>query len=186
MTDRGIFEYMRELDVSEEELNDPETLILDLGAGEQQNLAKEVHQFSLRSKVLSIDPRLGLSQEKDLSLPTMSKERRLEGRKNPEPLTIAASSDALPLKNESVKHVYALYSVPYYLENPEQILKTLMEAIRVTKPGGSIKIFPIIESQLTDVTNALSSINGIRYSFILRERDKAENDRLLVIDKEAR
>ena len=190
MSDRGIRDYIKNLDIQEKDLYDPEAVILDLGSGIQQDLAKEINKRTPRPKIISIDPRLGLNLEEDLSLmkddAEKDQQRRVGGRKNPEPLTIAALSQNIPLKDNSVEHVYALYSVPYYLESDiEGIKKTLHEVIRVTKPGGSIRAFPVVEDRLVDIQNVLQKIKGI--SFTLTEKEsKLDNsvDWLLVIRKD--
>lgn len=191
MSDRGIFDYMNKLGVTEKELDDPDALIIDLGSGTMQNLAKDVRELGLRSKIISIDPRLGLNADEDLNLPLSSKEDRELGRKNPEPLTLAAFGQALPIKNESVHNIFALYSVPYYLENQGEIEDNLSEMIRVLKPGGAIRIFPIMQNQLSQVEDFLKKQKNIKSSFSLKESGKDSitgekiEDWLLIIEKES-
>ena len=184
MSSSGVFEYLKQFDIAKKELDDPDSLILDLGAGTKQNLAKEVRELGLKSKVISIDPRLALSENEDLALPTSCESDRLEGRKNPEPLTLAALSESIPLKDESVNHVYASYSVPYYLENPGEIIQTIKEMVRILKPGGTIKIFPLIPEHREVVEETLLTIKGIHYNFTPRGISRENEDWLLVIKKQ--
>ncbi|MDP2934639.1 MAG: class I SAM-dependent methyltransferase, partial [bacterium] len=190
MSDRSVFDYMDKLEVSEEELDDPDALIIDLGSGTKQNLSREAREFGLKSKIISIDPRLGLDAKEDLELPLSSKRDRKQGRANPEPYTLAGLGQALPIKNESVHRIFALYSVPYYLENQDEIEDNLSEMIRVLKPGGVIRIFPIMQNQLSQVEDFLKKQKNIKSSFSLKESgedsvtgEKIE-DWLLIIEKE--
>lgn len=191
MSDRSVFDYVNKLEVTEKELDDPDALIIDLGSGTMQNLAKDVRELGLKSKIISIDPRLGLDMKEDLELPLSSRNDRRFGRKNPEPLTIAALGQELPIKNESVHNIFALYSVPYYLENQGEIEDNLSEMIRVLKPGGAIRIFPIMQNQLSQVEDFLKKQKNIKSSFSLKESGKDSitgekiEDWLLIIEKES-
>ncbi len=184
MSDRGVFEYLKQFDIAKKELDDPDSLILDLGAGTKQDFAREIRELGLRSKVISIDPRLGLAEKEDLALPTSDKSERLKGRRSPEPLTLAALSEFLPLKDESVNHIYASYSVPYYLRNPGEITRTIKEMVRVLKPGGAIKIFPLIREHRKITEKTLSAIKGINYNFTPKNIGRGDEDCLLMIEKQ--
>lgn len=183
MSDRGFFEYLKQFDITKEELDDPDSLICDLGSGTRQDFAREVRELGLKSKIISIDPRLGLAESEDLALPASSKNERLRGRKNPEPLTLAALSESIPLKSKSVNRVYASYSVPYYLENPDEITRTIKEMVRVVKPGGTIKIFPVIPGHRKIIEKALLVLKDVNYNFTLKGISREDEDWLLVIEK---
>ncbi|MEK7608234.1 MAG: hypothetical protein AAB495_01515 [Patescibacteria group bacterium] len=182
MSDRGIFRYLDCLSLTEEELNDPESIILDLGSGTEQNFAKEARLLGLKSTVISMDPRLALNEKEDLSMPHSDKEARIRGRDNPEPKTIAAIGGALPFKDGSIKKIYALYSVPYYLNDKEAIEKNLCEMIRVLSPHGTAKVFPIPPEQERLVGEALDKKSDqVKYSLIFNSEYMGM---LLVITKE--
>ncbi len=82
LSNRGVFEYMDRLQITESDLNDPNNVILDLGAGIQQDFAGQHSDLDLKAKVISIDPRLGLPLKTDLAIPGTNINARLEGRKN--------------------------------------------------------------------------------------------------------
>ncbi len=184
LSSRGMSEYMNLLELTEEELNNENSLLLDLGAGIQQNFAKEARELGLKSKIISVDPRLGLEEGEDLSsIKQPDKEKRIQGRKNAESNTIAALSDALPFKNESFNHVYAVFSIPYYLESSEEIEKSLSEIIRVLKPGGDAKLFPVSIATKKNVISFLDTRDDVVYFHHRQGEDYgAEND-LFIINK---
>ncbi len=188
LTERGVTRYMELLNISEDELNDPHSLILDLGAGTEQNFAKEVRKLNLKSKIVSLDPRLGLSEAEDIDnlFAKPHKEARIRGRKNPETKTAAGLSASLPFVDNVFDHIYALYSVPYYLNyrNPSEVSETLQEMLRVLKPGGVIRVFPVENEQLNIIKNFLKSMDNV--SFVLEKTETSDGDdygSLLVISK---
>jgi ubiquinone/menaquinone biosynthesis C-methylase UbiE len=177
LTKRGLFTkddrvgYFDIFKISENDFDDPNALILDLGAGMQQEFAREVKKLGLKSKIISVDPRLGLSEEEDLSLlPKSERQERLEGRKNVQPMSVAATSEALPFKEGSFDKIYALYSVPYYLKNSQEIKTTLEEMIRTLKSGGIIKAFPVDKNQIEAVKKIVSGISGIEFNATLKDK----------------
>lgn len=182
LTPRDIFEYIKVFDIKDEDLNDPNATILDLGAGLRQELARQAKELNLQSKIVSLDPKLGLSLEKDLALLAYSQDRkeREDARKNLPPMPIAAISTALPFKEHSFDKIYALYSVPYYLESPQEIKVTLEEMIRTTKDGGTIKAFPLDKNQATITKQILNHLPNLEFN--LEEKVKNE-DWLLTIKK---
>lgn len=190
MTERGIFGYMDVMEISEKELNDPNALILDLGSGAKQNFARDIQDLGFKAKVISVDPRLGLEENEDLALmPSSEQNERLVGRKKSMPGTVAAIGEELPFKGESFHKIFALFSVPYYLEQENEIYQNLTEMIRVLRPGGTIKIFPILGNQVKIIEKFLNKQKDIEFSLQIRgdedEKDSQEpvNDRFLVIRK---
>ena len=188
LTERGVMRYVELLKIPEDELNDPHSLILDLGSGTEQNFAKDIRKFNLKSKIISLDPRLGLSEGEDVDdLFTKShKEARIQGRKNPETKTAGGLSSNLPFLDSIFDRIYALYSVPYYLNyrNPSEVSETLQEMLRILKPGGVIRAFPIESEQLDIVKNFLKSMDSV--SFVLEETETSDGEdygSLLVITK---
>lgn len=189
LSDRGVSDYVESLDIQEADLDDPNAVILDLGSGLEQNFAKEMRERSLRAKVVSIDPRFGLRPTEDVALMEMDeheevgRQKRAKNRQMPEPLTIAALSGALPFKENSIQQVYALFSVPYYLENKEEIKNTIYEAVRILKPGGSIRAFPVIKEHVDDVQDIVKGIKDVTFTLTLKRKMDEDEDWLLVVNK---
>lgn len=184
MSDRGLLDYLKGLEIQTDELEDKNGIILDLGAGAAQNLAKDIRELNLNVKVISVDPRLALTQAVELGLPGGSSQTRKRGKINPEVGSLAAYSDNLPFKDNSFEDIYAFYSVPFYLENQEEIQKTLTEMIRVTKNKGEIRAFPILKEQVSYVRSFLSQKEGIDYELKLKEAyEDGNEDWLLIIHK---
>ena len=63
MTERGFADYLLELQMSRDELLNPNNLILDLGSGVDQNLSKACRKKH-GAKVVSFDPSLSISKKK--------------------------------------------------------------------------------------------------------------------------
>ena len=148
----------------------------------KQEFAKEVKEMGLKSKIVSVDPRLGLSEQEDLSLlkEPDRKQKRLEGRKNAQPMSVAGISEALPFKENSFDKIYALYSVPYYLKNPQEIQNTLQEMIRTLKSGGTIKAFPVLKEQIKIVGNYLDGLPDIEFSLVLKKKYNEYDEEWLI------
>jgi len=60
-TDRTLSQYVDLLQIPDEELNN--AVILDIGSGVHQRFAREVNNHMRSSKVISLDPNLGLSEK---------------------------------------------------------------------------------------------------------------------------
>lgn len=183
LTHRGLFEYLDKLNLTEKELNDPNTLLLDLGSGTKQDFAREMKFLDLKSQVISVDPRLALPLEKDLAIPGTDRQARREGRLNPVENSIAALGEALPFRSNSFEKIYAMYSVPFYLEQKADILATLKEIHRVLKPGGEFKGFPIIKDQKEILEPLLAELNDIHASFELKYSDDEGDEEWLLTFK---
>ncbi len=184
MSDRGVFEYLDRLGISERDLDDPNIIVMDLGAGAEQDFAKQVRQLELKCKVISIDPRLGLSIDKDLSIPGTDREKRLKGRLNPEKNSLAAIGNNLPFAKESFSRIYAMYSVPYYLETAEEIEELFSEVLRVLKSEGEYRAYPIDGGQKKIIEKVLGERMSIDYEFLLKEiEEDGSEDWTLILKK---
>jgi hypothetical protein len=176
MTDRGLDEYLKWLKAPIAELDTRGHVVLDVGAGAQQELARDsaqmwgnnVHgqergiasiQMPLRSKIISIDPGLALSEEVDLGriYMGMKKDYRLQGRRNPQPNTLPYSIEDCPLPDHSVHHAYALFSMPFWAKDGKQVRQGLDTVKRLVIPdGGNARFFPVRDPQLPYVENWLA------------------------------
>lgn len=102
--------------------------ILDLGSGVQKPFIKFLKEKGIQN-VTSLEPKL--------SATSMS----VEKGKN-----VAGLASDLPFDKEVFDTVFASNSVPGYLENLEQVRRSLEEIVRVLKLGGEARIFPLLYS----------------------------------------
>lgn len=70
---------------------------------------------------------------------TMDKEKRLKGGKH-----LLADAIAIPLAEGSVDYVFASSSAPGYLSSFEEVGSFFNEVLRVLKPGGEARIYPLL------------------------------------------
>jgi ubiquinone/menaquinone biosynthesis C-methylase UbiE len=162
MTRRGLTDYVEKLEIPPGELASPDHRILDIGAGAQQELARDAKAAGLRGHIISIDPGLALDEEKDLSRInySMDKAYRMKGRNHSQPLTIAANGEALPFADQSADAAYAMFSIPYWAKDATQVGTFLSEMGRVVKPGGYGRVYPVKEAQTSIVERWLAE-NGL-------------------------
>jgi len=60
----------------------------------------------------------------------------MKGRNQSQPLTIAANGEALPFADQSADTAYAMFSIPYWAKDANQVDTFLSEMRRVVRPGG--------------------------------------------------
>ncbi|PIT88820.1 MAG: hypothetical protein COU29_00360 [Candidatus Magasanikbacteria bacterium CG10_big_fil_rev_8_21_14_0_10_36_32] len=186
LTKRGLSEYMDIFDITDDEMDDPNMTMLDLGSGLKQEFARQAKEEGYKSKIISVDPRLGLSLEEDLSLLSRHSPReigriseRISARQNLPDNSLSAIAQALPFKDKSFDRVFALWSVPYYIiTTPEEIKIVLKEMLRVVKDGGVIKAHPLPMGNkfLSAAKDFLSEQSDIEFSI-----DK--NKDMMIINK---
>lgn len=143
VTERSLKQYEQMLDFNENDLNKWNSIV-DLGCGTEQNLAKEIRAINPNISVISIDPGLGLPEASDLSR-FMDEEKmtRIRSRENPEPMSIAALAQELPIQTSSVDAVLALHSVPQYISHEKGVEQSINEIIRILNNGGEARIYPV-------------------------------------------
>jgi SAM-dependent methyltransferase len=154
MTKRERPFYQQFLEIPDEELA-PGKTVVEIGSGAKQEFARSVEG----ARVISVDPGLALSEAKDLERlgRKIPQEYRLEGRRNPHPLTLAAVGDRLPLPDHSVDSAYASFSLPMYSQSLNDIPAFLNEVRRVVKPGGTARIYPVETRNLATVEKWIAS-----------------------------
>ncbi len=182
----GLRRYLRDLKLTTDDFG-PGKVIADVGAGLQQNLAKDVNASHLGAKVISVDPRLGLSEADDLMLyHEDDRPTRIEARKHPQPDSVAALAHELPFADGSLDAVYALRSTSLYQSDASEIRATLSEFVRVLKEGGVAKVYPISDRMYPVYKQILDSMH-VKYDFQLGtpEPGQGHPDRLLIIRKTA-
>lgn len=183
-TERGLRDYEEHLDISKDQLLSWKTIV-DIGSGTQQEFAKEMRAAGYAGTILSTDPSLALPEEEDLArfLPE-EHAARLEGRHHAEKGTIAAVSQALPIRTNSIETVLALYSVPRWIKDPDEMKSSYGEIIRVLKGGGEARVFPIsLKNNLTTTVQFLEKADNIQYTLLLKEKVLDEEKYLLIIKK---
>lgn len=181
MTERNLDDYMQYLDVTVGEIN-RWGKIVEIGSGTEQDFAKEIREKGYCSKVISIDPRLALSESTDLSgMFPKEAEARLRGRKNPEPNTIAALAQNLPIASGSIDAILASRSVPLYISSQKDMDSVLSEMYRVIKDGGEIRIYPVAEgTKKLMIENSLSNFPKLQVLAWERKREAGSNSNLLL------
>ena len=131
LSERHWDDYASKLDLVEKDLQKWH-VILDLGSGCFQEFADDIEKLGFKDvKVLSIDPTLGIKSPSGAMRRTIAR-----------PNTAIAFAEELPLLDDSVDVIFALFSIPFYSMNDRDELLAAKEMIRVLKPGGEIRIFP--------------------------------------------
>jgi len=113
--------YVEELELTPEDFNKK---ILDLGA-ENAGFAKWAKEHDITSEIYSLDVRNKMKETES---------------------SVIGTADELPFEDESFDLVISTCAVPNVIE-PEQIEKTLLEAIRVIKPGGEVRLAKVSEGE---------------------------------------
>lgn len=183
-TEREMEEYTDLLEITKADFEKWET-ILDLGAGTAQEFSREYDKKGYGGKVVSIDPNLGIpwSKEKERYLEE-EYEHRLKGRLEANQNTVAGLSQNLPFKDKSFDSVLALFSMPKWVTEREDIINSVAEIVRVLNVGGEAKIYPIHETINKEVMEeALNKVDGISFEFKLKEEVGDEKKWLLTIKK---
>ena len=91
MTERGLQSYRDYLDVVDSDLGKGK-VIVEIGSGTEQDFAKEVKLKGHEAKVISIDPRLGLSEAVDLGSQINTIKMQIKRRRNYLPMGIKCMS----------------------------------------------------------------------------------------------
>lgn len=183
-TEREMKEYTELLEITEADFKKWK-IILDLGAGTAQEFSKEYDNQGHGGKVVSLDPNLGIpwSQEKERFLEE-EHAHRLKGRTEASPNTIAGLSQHLPFKSNSFDAILALFSMPKWVTERKDIIRSINEIVRTLTNGGEARIYPVHETINKEVIKeALSRVEGISFEFKLKEEIGNEKKWLLTVKK---
>ncbi|MEK7134714.1 MAG: class I SAM-dependent methyltransferase [Patescibacteria group bacterium] len=166
---RNFEQISSELELSNEDIK--EKLILDLGiggAGFAEGIKK--HQ-ELSFRVVSLDPNYNLKtlteENGDLMKDAIKeiKEQKLEA--------VAGLSESLPFKDEAFDLVISNHAVPWHIaEDTEKVVRSIVEIIRVLKPGGEARLHPVEEKTAQVIESAINencSIESRKGIIIIRK-----------------
>lgn len=183
LTERGLEGYKEYLRITEEDIKRWK-VIIDLGAGLEQNFAKEVKKLNIDTTVISVDPSLAIPEKEDLErLFPEERERRKSARDNPEPFTLSVLAQDLPIVSGSIDAILALHSVTQYVEDETQMRSIFLEIERVLKVGGEARMYPLHKKTNLDfIMKCLEGIN-LRCETILIEQILDEEKFLLILMK---
>lgn len=137
---RSYEQILSELNLTEGDIKDK--FILDLGSG-GAGFAEGVKQNEeLLSRVVSVDPNYNLATLSVENANLMNEavknitEQKLDA--------VAGLAENLPFKNETFDLVISNHAVPWHFaENTEKISKSIKEIMRVLKPGGEARLYPV-------------------------------------------
>jgi len=169
----GLAEYKHFLKFPDSDLNQGYK-ILDIGAGAQQEFARDVRLAKLNATVFSIDPRLALSDAEDTVNLAVSREYRLQGRHFPEPNTFPYLAHATDFPDNFFQRAVSLYSMPMYLKTRPQINGFLTETTRVLDKGGIGTFVPVSPERATVIRHWLDW-KGMKGELIVPDRSKNVN-----------
>lgn len=133
-TGRGVKDYEELLGIKPESLRDKK--ILDIGAG-FANFARESKHFG--AETVSLEPqdptdRLSMTPEEKAEF------KRAFSRGE----IVQGIVQSLPFQDGSFDRVFAVVSIPYYLPRQEsERALAFDEMVRVLKPGGEVRIYPV-------------------------------------------
>lgn len=140
-------EYVRSLDLTPEDFNKK---ILDVGSGASE-FAAWAKERGVSNNIYSMDIHPGILDENNKTTPGVLESER----------SVVANAEQIPFKDESFDLLISNASVPhmYYEyqsdEDPkimeEKIRNTLSEMVRLTKPGGEIRLNPILDGNIYPV-----------------------------------
>jgi SAM-dependent methyltransferase len=166
--ERGLDFYFKRLNLRTEDLVGKK--ILDLGSGKEAAFASDIILKELQNtQVVSFSPHF-------------SKEEYRKDSKEGENVVgaVAGIAQEMPFKDGSFDYVLGVWSVPFHLRIGKtdvaevEVRKALGEAIRILAPGGELRLYPFIDTDIESLRAVLPD-QGIEYSI--------ENGNRLVLRK---
>ena len=131
-THRGLVEYETFLDFKRNDVINKK--VLDLGSGPHGRFARELEvQYGEQVDVTSFD---------FIHSATRAGSERSQK-------SVAGLFSQLPFKDNSFDMVTSLFGFPFYSKTSELSEKILRELIRITKPKGTIILWPVLEAFLS-------------------------------------
>lgn len=126
---RTLEQYESFLMFDRKELEDKR--VLDLGAGQGANLAKELGLANIDAEVVSLSPDFSFEEIREELFKSL-----------PESKFVAGVGQALPFADESFDYIFAI-GVDDHIHSPRIFKFFISEMARVLKPGGQAKYGPI-------------------------------------------
>jgi ubiquinone/menaquinone biosynthesis C-methylase UbiE len=146
ITARSAYEYVNYLGIDLEEMKG--TSVLDIGSGGANRFANQVSDLGI--KVVSFSPHLRhASSRDDLNYDNIQYKHSVAGR-----------AQEMPFADNSFDYEVALYSVPLYLPDPEEIKLSINEVVRTLREGGKAYFYPISSSQKATIEFALEELRS--------------------------
>lgn len=174
----AIYEYL--LGVSLEEMSGKK--VLNIGSGRKGLLEKEL--MKRKTSIITISPYfmagdVGGEQMREAYTKRSigDKLKKKLGFDKGEIYPVASRvEEGIPLANNSLDYVLALYSVPLYLSADENVyLELIREVDRVLQEGGRASFFPIPEKQKEDFGKIFENLK-LDYDFIQVDELGGAND----------
>jgi ubiquinone/menaquinone biosynthesis C-methylase UbiE len=157
LTIRDVDGYCECLNVDRGYFNKAGEIILDLGSGLFQDLARSANRNGLKSEIISVDPTLSAQSNNIHFARTEKYVNKLDNH----PKTVSAYSELLPFRENTFDKIIALFSIPFYSQSTKHFIQSLQEMIRSVKIGGEIKIspYPVIGNPKVDYEKVNEFLN---------------------------
>lgn len=176
-------------------------LILDIGSGYNQELARWLNERRPDIRTFSIDPTLYFrNPEKytkagiryDIQKPgenirSATLEDIEERIKNVTPLSLVAIAPDLPFRDNSFDAIFDNHSAFMYLTTPENKIEYIKQLLRVTKVDGVIYIYPLdsydslepdsIPKSKKEFEEILKRTYGFNFEYNIFEYDEGNKDK---------
>jgi ubiquinone/menaquinone biosynthesis C-methylase UbiE len=150
--ERDKYDYEYFLGVSSGELSGKK--VLNIGAGNtgmyEKDIAKEGAEVITMSPYLGVDHPGGEYMREQYTEGTFAKAKRTLFKEGNFPSALAGWAEALPIADETIDEILALYSVPLYSEKHEYAT-IFQEAFRVLRESGTARFYPVSKEVLDNI-----------------------------------
>lgn len=166
--ERDKYDYEYFLGVSSGELAGKK--VLNIGAGNtgiyEKDIAKEGAEVFTMSPYLGVDHPGGEWMRKNYTEGTFAKTKRNLFKEGNFPSALAGWAEALPVADETIDEIFALYSVPLYSERNDYT-KIFQEAFRVLRESGTARFYPVSKEVLDTIVPILEKMSiDLKYEHI--------------------
>jgi SAM-dependent methyltransferase len=152
LTGRDFTEYLDALKISSDKLVSP---VLDLGSGKDEIFARGAADLGI--KVISVSPHLLNKKLREERISDSCNHKS----DNENPPAFSALAGELPLKNDSIKTIVSVYSIPTKLPPDYDVFRRVFSEIaRVLAPNGHGYFFPFRVTREPGYKSALEVYSG--------------------------